>query len=81
MPEYVAHQQVAKFMNRSAYPGRNQNTFPAKGYLDIEVGPVFKKTKYKTDKNQRACDIEGLKQAYPKNSEYLVFQLPIPSVY
>lgn len=63
VPEYIAHQQVAEFVNGSTYPGCNQNPFSAKSTLDVKVSSVLKKAEYYSYKNQRTCDIEGLKQA------------------
>ncbi|MFI5382700.1 MAG: hypothetical protein ACHQXK_00500 [Methanosarcina thermophila] len=72
MPENVAHQQVSEFMDGGAYPGCNQNSFPAKGSLDVEVGTILNKTDYYACKNKIACKVESLEHAYPKNREEYV---------
>lgn len=72
VPENVAHQQVPELMDGSAYPGCGQNSFPAKGSLDVEVGTILKKAEYYACKNKRACNIESFEQAYPENREEYV---------
>ena len=57
--EKVTHQQVAKFMDRGAYPGCSQNSFPAHDSSGIKIGSVFNNAEYYADKDQRACNVEG----------------------